>query len=72
MAREKTRCDYSNCSTRFFVSINIIKNESKRGTVQEDDPEESDSDDRNDLDKDDDAFADLNNAASDEEDGIDD
>eukprot|EP00957_Ditylum_brightwellii_P118473 9035670-Ditylum_brightwellii.AAC.1 len=40
----------------------------RRGTVQEDDPEESDSGDGDNLDKDDNSLADLNSAASDKED----
>eukprot|EP00957_Ditylum_brightwellii_P164319 12509563-Ditylum_brightwellii.AAC.1 len=48
-----------------------VKND-RRGTVQEDDPEESDSGDGDDLDKDGNAFAGLNSAASDKDCGIDD
>eukprot|EP00957_Ditylum_brightwellii_P082336 6260609-Ditylum_brightwellii.AAC.1 len=45
---------------------------SRHATVQDNDPEESDSNGGDNLDKDDNAYTDLNNAALDKEDGIDD
>eukprot|EP00957_Ditylum_brightwellii_P083682 6360873-Ditylum_brightwellii.AAC.1 len=69
MPRETTRYTYNNCNGRFFICINIFKHtnrgiplvaglerhvkRSRHGTVQEDNPEESDSNDGDDLDKDD-------------------
>eukprot|EP00957_Ditylum_brightwellii_P073537 5587581-Ditylum_brightwellii.AAC.1 len=69
------RCTYKNCNRKCIPLIAGLERCVKRGRharVQDNNSGESDSNDRDDLDKDDNTYTDLNNTALDKEDGIDD